>query len=203
MLYAVALKKWDKALQDLTTAIALKPQEAYYYENRGHIYFDSKQYEIAIADYSKAIELELDEASYYIIRGSAYYYLQQYNVAIADYNKAIELDGDVPNYYGNLCQLYFITGESEKALVNWQQAFERKPEQSALLAELWFYAYAHIPEKRQQAAEKLQELITSAEGNALSPDWPLAANIAKALKDGHPDPKQLQEFAGAISGEKQ
>ena len=62
----------DSAVEGYTKAIALDPQDAEAYGNRGHAYYDKGDYDRAIADYDQAIALDPQDAEAYYNRGVAY-----------------------------------------------------------------------------------------------------------------------------------
>ena len=86
------MNEYDKAIEDFTRAIALKPQNEDYYNNRGLNYFYQREYEKAIADFTKSIELNSENSSAFCNRGDAYLKINEYDKAIFDLEKAVELD---------------------------------------------------------------------------------------------------------------
>ena len=82
----------DRAIEDFTRVIGLKPglMEAYY--NRGVSYGAKGDYDRAIADYTKAIKLRPDDAKTYLNRGDAYWKKGDLERARRDFEKAIKLD---------------------------------------------------------------------------------------------------------------
>ena len=62
----------DSAIEGYTKAIALDPQDAEAYGNRGLAYYGKGDYDQAIADLSQAIALDPQDAEAYCDRGNAY-----------------------------------------------------------------------------------------------------------------------------------
>ena len=62
----------DRAIEDYTTAINLKPNYAEFYSNRGNAYRDKDDFHRAIEDYTTAIDLKPNYAEFYRNRGNAY-----------------------------------------------------------------------------------------------------------------------------------
>ncbi len=65
----------EKALQDLSKSIEFSSSERstiLYYEKRGDIYVDKKDYENAVKDYSEAIKLDPKKSEFYAKRSEAY-----------------------------------------------------------------------------------------------------------------------------------
>jgi hypothetical protein len=81
----------DKAINDYTKAIVLKPDYATAYNSRGNAYLNQKLYDLAIADYTKVIELKVGDANTYNNRGAAYIHKGLYDKACPDFKKAVEL----------------------------------------------------------------------------------------------------------------
>ncbi|MGF1489098.1 MAG: SUMF1/EgtB/PvdO family nonheme iron enzyme, partial [Prochloraceae cyanobacterium] len=80
--------------------------DANFYYNCGHFYYQQEKYDLAEADYSKAIEINSNVSDYYYWRGRSRYEQGEYSLAQLDYTKAIEIDPDNADYYHwlNLCQ---------------------------------------------------------------------------------------------------
>lgn len=66
-----------------------------------------------------------------------------------------------------------------------------------VVAELWFYAYAHRPE-REQRREALARLKAALLAGVRSPGWSLATDIESALSAGHPAGEWLRQLAAVI-----
>ncbi|MDR1893141.1 MAG: tetratricopeptide repeat protein [Spirochaetales bacterium] len=89
--------EYDKAIEAYTQAIALKPDFARAYYNRGNAYSYKKDYGKAIENYNEAIRIcpaagQLpNEGVYYCGRGNSFYSIDQYDKALEDYDRAIKL----------------------------------------------------------------------------------------------------------------
>ena len=86
------MKYYPAALADFNQAIALDPNLARAYLNRGIIYGTLKDYSAALADYTQAIALNPNYAKAYYGRGITNRNLKDYPAALADFNKSIVLD---------------------------------------------------------------------------------------------------------------
>jgi tetratricopeptide (TPR) repeat protein len=75
------LGQYQRATEDYSEAIRLKPDYVDAYNNRGIAYYDLGQYKRAIEDYSVAIRLKPDNTNAYNNRGNAYCGLGQYQKA--------------------------------------------------------------------------------------------------------------------------
>ncbi len=95
------LGDYQGAIADFNKAIAINPQLAAAYNNRGVAKGGSGDYQGAIADYNKAIAINPQYADAYNNRGIAKSNLKDYQGAIADFNKAIEINPQNANSYYN------------------------------------------------------------------------------------------------------
>ena len=106
---------YNEAITHYTAAIALNPENAGAYNNRGIAYRHTSEFAAAIADYNKAIALNPGNARFYSNRGIAYRHTSEFAAAIADYNKAIALNPGNARFYSN-------RGEAWLYLKEWQKA---------------------------------------------------------------------------------
>ncbi len=97
---------YEQAIADYDQALALNPEYAEAYNNRGNAYADLGDYEQAIADYDQALALNPEYAEAYNNRGVAYASLGEYEIAIADYDQAISLNPDYASAYINRGIIY-------------------------------------------------------------------------------------------------
>lgn len=88
----VAAGDYTAAIEILTAAIAIHPQNAINYNNRGLIYFQSGQHPLALADYTKALQLNPQLSEAYNNRANYYAAHKQLEMALGDYDKAIDLN---------------------------------------------------------------------------------------------------------------
>ena len=89
------LRKLDEALADCDQAIALKPDYADAFNNRGVVLADLEHYDEAVASYNQAIALKPDYADAFNNRGNALAELKQFDEALASYSQAVLL---APNH---------------------------------------------------------------------------------------------------------
>ncbi len=114
----------DKAIVDLTKAIALDPNLAAAYFNRGLAYTKIGQHDKAIVDLTKAIQLDPNDADAYSTRGVAYNDKGQYDMAIEDFNKAIALKPNDPFVYNNRGYSYNKKRQYNKAIEDFTKAIQ-------------------------------------------------------------------------------
>ena len=124
-----------------------------------------------------------------------------YDQAEVYYKRALEADPKNANNLGNYAH-FLITcrGDLERADSLIRQAFESADNNEGmkpLLAELWFYRYAHYYEEWGAEAEK--ELVALLNAGAKSIGWNLAPDIELARKNRHPHIEQVEAFAKALT----
>lgn len=86
---------WQLAITFYDEAIALRPDYANAYHNRGCLYIRIGETDRGIEDLNKAIELNPKDAMAYANRGIAYRKKRELQKATADSDKAISLDPNV------------------------------------------------------------------------------------------------------------
>lgn len=107
-------------------AIALDPNYAEAYNNRGNAYYDRKEYELALKDYSKAIAIRRDYAIAYDNRARLYFYNKDYEKALKDLNKAIELLPNDSYAYYHRGRIYYEKNDDDQAIINFDKAIRLK-----------------------------------------------------------------------------
>ncbi len=99
-------KDYNCAIANYTKVIALAPNYAAAYTNRGNAYDDDGDSALALADYNKAIQLEPTNANSYYNRGVTYAKIKNYEQAVRDYTKAIQFDPKYKDAYHNRAIAY-------------------------------------------------------------------------------------------------
>ena len=185
-------KKYDKAIEAYTSAIALDPNYAYAYSNRGGAYYEQGQYDKAIEDCNKAIALDPKNANAYNNRGIVYAGKGQYDRAIEDYNKAIAINPNLTQAYNNRGITYAGKGQYDRAIEDFNKAIALDPNDAYAYVGRGF-AYA---EKGQydRAIEDYNRAIT------INPNYAEAYyNRGNAYADkGQPD-RAIEDYNKAIS----
>ena len=90
--FAGSTDKYDEAIRHYDKAIALHPEFAQSYRERGVTYSNKGDFERAVGDLTKAIELNPDFIVSYTERGFNRIRTGDYDGAISDYNWVIEHD---------------------------------------------------------------------------------------------------------------
>lgn len=86
------LGEYSHALDDFAQALAIDPEWASAYTNRGNLYGRIGEFELALNDYDRAVQLEPTRALVYANRGIALAGLGRYDEAERDLETAISLD---------------------------------------------------------------------------------------------------------------
>jgi tetratricopeptide (TPR) repeat protein len=157
-----------------------------------------KDYQNAEKYYLKALSLEPEGA---IKNGNYASFLENtkkdYENAEKYYLKALALDSENANNNGNYAGFLLITNRKNEATKYLDKAFRlNNNEKTGLLVELLFYKYAHYTESIKESEKTIEELLKE---GIQSIGWNLDKNVEVAIKNGHPNPKKLKEFAERIT----
>ena len=118
----------SEAIQDLTKAIELNPNDADAYAVRGASYIGQDEHDQAIQDLTKAIELKPNDADAYDIRGHAYLRRHEHGRVIQDLTKAIELNPKLAGAYYFRGLAYYSKSQYDYAIQDLTKAIELKPD---------------------------------------------------------------------------
>lgn len=119
----------DDAIEAYTKVIAIDPNYAYAYINRG-IAYESKgqQYGSAFEDYNRAIAIDPNHAYAYYSRGNIFAYKGQFDKAIEDYNKAIQLNPSLAVAYTVRGRAYYNKGQYDIAIEDYNRVIALSPD---------------------------------------------------------------------------
>ena len=98
----------DLAIESLTIAIRLDPNESSFYGARGSVYRTLGEVDLALLDLNVALTGDLNVAHHYFERSYVYEEIGNLEAAIADLSKAMELspqDYNIPSFEGRLARL--------------------------------------------------------------------------------------------------
>ena len=130
--------EYDEAIDSLSKAIELEPEDPDAYYFRGISYYLKEDPDSAIADFDKALELipngtfaGITDADIYGVRGASYALKDEYDKAISDSEKAMELapgDADFKAYaaeaYAQRGYSYTKAEDYDRAIDDFDRAFE-------------------------------------------------------------------------------
>ncbi len=120
-------ERYKEAIAAYDHAIALDPNYAAAYNNRGKAYLELKEYRLAIADYDRAIQIDPNYVKAYFNRGNAYSDLKWYQQAIADYTRAIALDPMDALAYSGRGFAYFSLKDYRRAIQDFDHSLQLDP----------------------------------------------------------------------------
>ena len=144
--------EYEKAVKTYDRAIALDPDFADAYYNRGVAKVRLKEFQEAIKDFDKAIELKPDDIFCYLNRGVAKDQIKEFREAIKDFDEAIDLDPEYPYSYVNRGIAKAKLGEHKEAVADFDKAIDLKPDD----AEFYFnrgIAKAKLGEHKEAVAD--------------------------------------------------
>lgn len=118
---------YQSALDDLTRAIELNPNNAVAFFERGSVRLKLGDSKGALEDYDRAVQLKPDHAPAYLARGYAHSELGDELTAIADFTKAIELKPDFAPAFLNRCLSYSNLNQQADAIEDCTKAIQLRP----------------------------------------------------------------------------
>jgi tetratricopeptide (TPR) repeat protein len=137
----------DRAIQDLTRALELKPDDAEAYYRRAGLYAAKGDWDHAIADLSCAIELKPDNAQAYWRRGEISAGRRDWDSAVADFTRSLEIAPDDASALNDFAWLLATCAEDrvrdgKKALEHARRACELPKWQESNYLDTLAAAYA-------------------------------------------------------------
>jgi len=119
---------WRNSLTLWNHEIALRPEVAQSYRNRGDFYAGKQLYEEALKDYTKAVKLEPEMAQAYNQRGIINVRLGRIESALDDFSRAIRADTNPDySYFNNRGIAYSKAGRLGNAIEDYTEAIRRDP----------------------------------------------------------------------------
>ena len=117
----------DKAINDLTTALRLAPNQYQAYRMRGLARARQGDWAGLRDDCSLALQYHPTSAELHNLRGTACYRLQDYDAALADFEDAVRLDASRPESFYNRGLARHRQGKLAEAIEDFQQALKLNP----------------------------------------------------------------------------
>ncbi len=193
---------YDLAEEYYKRAIRLDPHYGLFLSNYANfLLHNRKKLKQAEEYYQRAMDADPNDVGYL---GSYALFLLEYKKdfdrAEEYFIRALELAPNDANYLANYAHLLIIVKQDfagAEPLID-KSLEHSKPTELALLAELWYYRYAHYKKWLKQGEKELQKLV---EAEAKSIDWNFGDHIKIAKKNKHPNVPKLEEFATLISSE--
>jgi len=157
----------EEALRVLDQAIALKPDDADAWYNRGSVCARIGRTDEAVRDLDRAIVLRPGDADAYYNRGNVHLDAKRYAEAIRDYDQTIALEPDYADAWYNRANACASAGRPAEAVRDYSQAIELRPQDPDA-----YYNRAVVRSRLKQDSEAL-------------------ADFQMAGKLGRPAPKEL------------
>ena len=123
------IEEFDKALFHFNKAISIKPNEGFYYQDRGSLSIELEKWDEALKDYEAAKSKYLkkretiDEYFYNDI-GYVYFKLGSYDLAIDNYDKAIDINPKEGIFYTDKGDALYELGKEDEACANYIKSSE-------------------------------------------------------------------------------
>jgi tetratricopeptide (TPR) repeat protein len=117
----------DEALDYFSERIKENPDEPAYWNNRGRVWDEMKEYDKSIADYAEASKLIPDDATTHNNLGSAYQAKGDNAAAIKHYNSAQQADPTNPTVYYNRGRAQQYSGNYSAAAEDYVEAIRVDP----------------------------------------------------------------------------
>jgi len=114
----------ESAVKSYNKAIALDPENALYYFNRGSSLGQLGKLQEAVTDFDQAVELGLNTSGIFNNRANARYMLGDFQGAIADFTRSMELDPESMAPYANRGIAYLYMRDTLRACADWQRALQ-------------------------------------------------------------------------------
>ncbi len=126
----------DKAVSDLTAAIALNPEYSTLHYQRGMAYDRQGKGDLAMADLDRAIRLDPTNTDALTYRAFMYTSRGEHDRALADHNEVIRQDPSSADAYAGRGLTYEAKGDRVRATADYRKALELEPEQEEARAGL-------------------------------------------------------------------
>jgi predicted O-linked N-acetylglucosamine transferase (SPINDLY family) len=121
------LGRWQSALTEYDRAIALDPQFAYAYCNRGAVLERLGRWDDALANYDRALELDPDDVLTYYNRGSVLKQLRRFDEALTSYDRAIALQADYAEAHLNRGNVLQELARFDEAIASYDHVIRHQP----------------------------------------------------------------------------
>ena len=123
----VNVGEYDKAVDELSHAVALKPDYAAAHENMGVAYFRKGAYQQAIAAFKKAIDLDSSQTSTYNAVAEAYMHVGKKDLAMKNFKKALSLNPSLLSARNNLGLILAEKGLYSRAIAEFERLIQFEP----------------------------------------------------------------------------
>ncbi|MDB5079072.1 MAG: hypothetical protein JWP00_996 [Chloroflexi bacterium] len=180
---------YTRAIEYISQAIRLAPEEAVNYWNRGRILFELERYEEALADYSAAIQIE-PTAALYAGRSVIHLALGKDAAALGDLNDALDLGPTAENLLSR-ASFFSNKGIAEDALRDMTSVIKLEPDRPGhylTRANLAFALARHYPELYDMGVQDIETALELDKEGLLGPSMRQLADQFEAYLPASPNP---------------
>lgn len=169
----------DEALEYFNQRVAEHPDEPAYWNNRGRVWEEKKEFAKAIADYNEAAKLAPEDSTTHNNLGTAYQKQGDHAAAIKHYDSALQSDAQNPTVFYNRGRANQYAGNYEAAANDYAEAVRVDPNylpgynNSAWLA-------ATCPDEKYRNAKLAVELAQKAADMTQGKVWEVLDTLAAA-----------------------
>jgi tetratricopeptide (TPR) repeat protein len=182
----------EEAIRELDRAIALKPDDAQAYLDRGNLQVDARRYAEAIRDYGQAIALKPDYTAAWCNRGNCYSSAGRPDEALRDLDRAIALKPDFAQAYVSRGSIHAAGKRYAEAMRDYDRAIALKPD----YPEAWFRR-GSLFARTGRTEEALRDLDRAIELKPDSAEAYVNRGIIYAAEKRYPE--ALSDYDQAIS----
>lgn len=147
---------FEKALEDYSASIRLKPQNPAPYNSRAKLYFSMNQDQKALDDYMQAVKLDPANMEYLVNRGAAYAKLGEMDQALSDLSQVVKINPNNANAFLNRSLVWQEKGNFKMTLSDLEAYLRLKPQH----ADIW-YEKGRVQRFTGQHEEALKSLNTA------------------------------------------
>ena len=122
------MRRTQEALDFLSRAISVNPNNAFAHSNRGNVLRELNHVDEALISYDRAIKLKPDFADAHYNRGAIQHKLKRLEAALASYNRAIALKPDFVAAYYNRGIVQHELKQLEGAVTSYDHALTLRPD---------------------------------------------------------------------------
>ncbi|GIV33272.1 MAG: hypothetical protein KatS3mg031_0807 [Chitinophagales bacterium] len=134
---ALKMQLLDSAIAEYNRALAIYPDYADAFGQRGLAYYRKGEYDKAIADYQSAIDRKVGQWKVYNNLGVIYGERGDLDRAMKYFRLALKIDTRFPDPYKNLGSAYFMKGDYDAAIEEFNKALKYVSVDRMLEAELY------------------------------------------------------------------
>src|SRR6267154_844393 len=189
---AIQTNQHRLAVDLIGQAIAINPNDAAFYSNRGIALQELKLLDDAVASYDKAIAIRPGDADVYSNRGNVLQELRQLEAAVASYDKAIAVKPDYAEAHYNRGNVLQELKQLEAAVASYDKAIVIRPDD------------ADVHTNRGNALQELKQLEAAVasydKALAIKPDYAEAySNRGVALQQHNQIDAALASYDKAVA----